>query len=348
MLRAIAKNLVPSTRALWPFILERMIRMPQPDKPKARIIFTFLTRTGITIDGKLTFFEFFPLFLARLRERGLETRIAFSEASVAQSMEGSTSAVIVNVYGEDHASIRSPKMAAMERDARAVFNPADAGLLLRDKLIYHRAMDKAGVAVPGLVESGGFARERLGSGRPTSLDDQTSDDGEDGSELIRTHFVDTAVAFEGEKYLTTVRLICINERILHAFTRARAASDGNASVHSSNTPLDPNLLEYLHAELVEPHHDAFAQIAAKLHRLIGNGFFVHDLLIERQTGAIMVCESGLKFDDWPYRMRLAKVGDAIPSQAPIMVLKPFAMRSADTFADICETLLANPANGHAD
>jgi len=147
------------------------------------------------------------------------------------------------------------------------------------------------------------------------------------------------VGFEGSEYFTTVRLLCIDDHVLHAFTRARDVEEGEAGVHSQDTPLNPALIEHLHAHCVEPNRPAFATIAKQLHAVLGHGFFVHDLLVETGTGSVMVCESGFKFDDKTYAKHIASIAADVPSQSPLLPMGPFARRSARVFAQECTAIL---------
>lgn len=160
------------------------------------------------------------------------------------------------------------------------------------------------------------------------------------SDKILTQFIDTRVAYKGRTYFATIRLLCIDDVILHAMPRARDAADGNPSVHSRDTPRDPDLVAYLHEALVVPNTDEFQQTAKAAYQALGHGFFSHDLLIEAETGRVFLCETGFKFDDLVYVRHLAPIRDLIPSQANLFPIESYAALSAQVFLERCNALLA--------
>jgi hypothetical protein len=162
----------------------------------------------------------------------------------------------------------------------------------------------------------------------------------DDDARIRTEFVDTVVTFEDHRYYTTVRLICVDDIVLHAYPRARNVDEGSASVHASDTPLNPALIEHLHETLVATRAEDFSRVARLLFGVLGHGFYAHDLLIDRNDGSISVCESGFKFDDRAYHGRLKPISADIPSQAVLFPVGEFARLSARAFLSRCDAVLA--------
>jgi hypothetical protein len=56
--------------------------------------------------------------------------------------------------------------------------------------------------------------------------------------------------------------------------------------------------------------------ADHLDRILGPGFYHHDLLIERGTGKIYTCEVGYKFDAYAFGQRLSSIRDNTPCIEP--------------------------------
>ena len=184
-------------------------------------------------------------------------------------------------------------------------------------------------------------RSRLGSSLPTAIVPDDATDTSAGDDLeIRTEFVDTRVNFGSRRYFTSVRLLCVDDVILHAYPRARDDRAGDASVHAHDTPADPALIEHLHESLVQPRSEEFASIARQLHDVLGHGFFAHDVIVESGTGRILVCEGGFKFDDPAYRRHLEPIASRIPSQSVLFPIQEFSRRSAEVFLARCESILA--------
>ena len=231
-------------------------------------------------------------------------------------------------------------MDALERQAVAVFNGSRTGELLADKLMSHHAFEAGGVPVPPLSESSGFVRSRAGTRLETFV--ERGDDGgrfSDDSQ-IRTAFVDTVIDFENRSYFTTVRLVCVDDIILHAYPRARDVQERNASVHASNTPLNPPLIEFLQEKLVDTKSEELSRVARELFSVLGHGFYAHDLLIDRRDGSVSVCESGFKFYDNAYHDRMEPIAADLPSQAVLFPVEAFARLSAHAFVARCDGVLA--------
>jgi hypothetical protein len=119
----------------------------------------------------------------------------------------------------------------------------------------------------------------------------------------------------GAEYYTTIRMLCVGGALVHAFVRARPVSEGNPTVHTADTPRDAALIEHLHAALVVPNRPRLEALARRLAEVLGPGFYAHDLLVCRESGEILVCESGVKFDGPAYADHLRPVADRLPSQA---------------------------------
>lgn len=322
-------------------IIESWVRVPQPRNAKARVVLTALTPGGAGADGKVSKRDFLPTFCDTLRRNDIATAWVSSTRELSRALRVEEPVVLIHLFGEDRNQIESPELAELEQRAVATFNRSGIGPLLADKLDSHRAFAAAGIPVPDLREAGGFVRSRLGTGLPTAITpNDTSVTRQEDDRQIRTEFVDTRVEFGNRRYFTSIRLLCIDNVVLHAYPRARDDQEGDASVHAHDTPADPALIEHLHKSLVQPRSVEFTSIAQQLYEVLGHGFYVHDLVIEAATGAVFVCETGFKFDDAAYWRHLEPIASRIPSQSVLFPVQQFAQYSAGVFLERCQSILA--------
>lgn len=235
-----------------------------------------------------------------------------------------------------------------ELKAIAVFNASLTGRLVSDKLLFTQEAAKAGIKVPQIYKQGnkGFIRSRLGTAEDAwVIDEDKISSIENTEDQLITEFIDTRVSYCDREFFTTVRLLCVNNKIVHAFPRCRDAAEGNASVHAVDTPLNPALIEFLDSELIQKNMERFSNITRSLHDVLGHGFYAHDLLIERDTADIFVCESGFKFDAFGYWSHLSEIKDEIPSQAILYPSACFIRKSSFLFLSCCESVLQGGSLG---
>ena len=287
--------------------------------------------------GKVSAGLFMPPFSDELRRNGFAVEWAYTKKELRRHLLDDLQVFVIHLYGEDDEQILCDEVLLLEEMATEVFNSAKVGPLLADKLATHNAFHDAGALVPPLSSDHGFVRARQGSGLAAQVEDLPSYVEQENDGFIRNQFIDTRVRFKDEAYFTTVRLICVDDTVLHAYPRARNVDEGNTSVHAKDTPVNAELIEFLHGELVVPFEKDFKDIARNLHCVLGHGFFVHDLLIE--DGSVFVCESGFKFDDRAYWEHIEKIAKKIPSQAPLLPVQDFARRSARAFLAQCQSIL---------
>ena len=95
------------------------------------------------------------------------------------------------------------------------------------------------------------------------------------------------------------------------YVRARAVSEGSPSVHNKNTPVNADLLNHLYSEIVLPGQSEILAICQRIGSRLGPGFYSHDIVPERDTGLLYVCETGFKFDDHLWRERMAPLRGAL-------------------------------------
>ncbi|MBS0231941.1 MAG: hypothetical protein JSR99_00470 [Proteobacteria bacterium] len=127
-----------------------------------------------------------------------------------------------------------------------------------------------------------------------------------------TRFIDTSTEFRGKTYFVTLRIMAVGKYVASAFVRCRPTTDDSASVHDRDTPLEPDLLNRFHEIFVRAKMAEITDLSEKIGDRIGVGFYAHDVLPEKDTGQLYLCETGFKFHDWTMRDRLAPIAESLP------------------------------------
>ena len=314
----------------------------QPTPARGQIVFSLLTPIGVP-GGKVSA-AFLPAFCRDLRRSGYQTHFCTSVAEIDARQGSGLPTIIVHLYGEDRFQIASPAVRRIEEAALTTFNRAETGAVLANKVRSQEVLVKAGVLMPELAPESGvaFQRQVHGSSEPSAVV-KISAGTQASGEAVLTRYVETRVRHRGADYFTSVRLLCIDDAVLHAFPRARDAVEGNPNVHARDTPLDPSLIEALNDRLIIPFRGIFDEIARRAHQALGHGFYAHDLMVERDSGTVYLCESGFKFDDDVYTDLLAPIRTMLPSQALFFPTEAFARASAEVFCVKCDGIIAGKA-----
>jgi hypothetical protein len=240
---------------------------------------------------------------------------------------------IICVANEERPGVDA--LAAVERFGVPVFNAPSSAAVIADKRATNRLLARHGIAVPAMAgahETRIFSNAVARSNAPTLVLEEASGD----PERYETRFVDTRVTHRGAAYYTSLRLLCVGPTILHAYVRARPVEAG-AAVHNRDTPLDPGLIECLQARCVEPRAVELTTLAGRLAEALGPGFYAHDVLVERGTGELFVCETGWKFDDFTFRDHIRPIADRVPSQR-VLFDGGIPRRSAEALRTIAASL----------
>ena len=332
----VLERLLQKTSAGRTYLLMRHTRVGQPKKPVAKVVFSALTDGGANANGKVIAKLFLPPFCDELRLNGFQTEWAWSKRELARRVSGDLPSFIVHLYGEDNVQILDDEIKQIEGMAAATFNSAETGPRLADKFVTQHALEEADIKVPPVSESSGHVRRRFGSKKSVGLLGKVPE-GEVEDDFIRTKFIDTRITFKGLAYYTTIRLVCLDEIVLHAFPRARDVSEGDPDTRDVTTPLDADLIEHLHQTLVLPFEAEFASLARKLFSVWGHGFYCHDILIEGRE--VYVSESGFKLHDLAYTRHLEPIASQLPSQSGYFATDDFSRRSAKAFVSKCEAVL---------
>lgn len=88
------------------------------------------------------------------------------------------------------------------------------------------------------------------------------------------------------------------------------------------------LVQHFYEKLYLENCARMERFAADLDAALGPGFYHHDLIVERDSGDIYLCETGFKFDAYAYGARLAALRHEAPCLEPFLS-EAFAYRSAD-------------------
>ncbi len=288
-------------------------RFLAPDDPRGRVIFTGFGRRGFAAKGKIDPHEFLPPFVHALWRAGVETRFAATPDELRTAMAGAPRPpCIVHLYDEEHETGALAGVDPLCAEAGLVFNSLATGAVVARKDETNRRLAAGGVRVPRMLDrldpgETAFSNEIGGTSAEVRLVSDALDPAR-----YNTAFIDTRRDFRGAEYHTTIRLICVGSRPVAAWVRARPVDQGSPSVHSRDTPVDPDLIEHLHGVLVAGREAEFATLAERIAAALGPGFFAHDLLIDRETEEILVCETGLKLRDATYHDHLRPAAARIP------------------------------------
>lgn len=255
--------------------------------------------------GKMSRRSFVPAFSRALASYGFGAwHITDPWLFLVAARTSDRPVVVVPVYNEAR-SLRMPRLveivAARRYGAAAVLHPARIAALISDKVATNRALTQAGVPMPALVEGRVskrvFSNERDRSGAPVHVigPGEATD-----PRRYNTEFIDTVHEHGRRKYYVYLRAVCVGRVPCSVEVRARSVDDGDPSVHLSDTPRDPELLNWLYASLVRDRRHEIEELCARIETRLGLGFYAHDILPERETGKFYLAETGFKFDDLPY------------------------------------------------
>jgi hypothetical protein len=280
--------------------------------PKTGAIVLVGTRKDGFIPGKLTASLFLPIFAGACARRGFLVMAFPDPADFLSRKDIPQPITVVLVYSEVRMLRAGPDptfQKVIERARRlgaGVVHPPELGLALADKRATRDLLIPAGIRMPELVtENAGmvpvFSNEIVGSNRPVQLH------GPDAINPSRynTRYIDAVHHYQGRAYHVSLRAMAVGSTCVAVYVRARAVTEKNPSVHNKNTPVDRELLNHLHSEIVEPRRDELHSICERIGSRLGPGFYAHDIVPERESGLLYVCETGFKFDDHAWRNRMA-------------------------------------------
>jgi hypothetical protein len=304
--------------------------------PSAGAVVLVGTRKDGFVPGKLTPGLFLPIFARACGQRGFQVMAFPDPADFLSRQDLAQPATVILVYSEVRmlrAGLDPTLQKVLERAQRVgstVVHPPGVGLAIADKLTTRSLLVPAGIRMPELVtEKSGmvpvFSNEIVGSNRPVQLH------GSDALDPSRynTRYIDAVHHYHGRAYHVSLRAMAVGPTCVAVYVRARPVSERNPSVHNKNTPVDRGLLNHLHAEIVVPRHDEIHSICERIGSRLGPGFYAHDIVPERESGLLYVCETGFKFDDHTWRNRMAPLRGSLACDDGNPTIE--VLRSAEAF-----------------
>ena len=95
------------------------------------------------------------------------------------------------------------------------------------------------------------------------------------------------------------------------------------------------LLKHLHEKLVVNRISDYCELSKQIGRILGPGFYAHDVLVDNRSGQLYLCETGFKFYDVAY---CNQVRDVISDRAfrhNIFDQKTYAAYARSVFVAYC-------------
>jgi hypothetical protein len=231
--------------------------------------------------------------------------------------------------------------AAEARNILLVHGPL-IGRIVADKTLTHQTLSTAGIPMPRMLSGHSvapfkvFSNEKQATHAPVVMINP-------GEPLLPnrydTEWIDTIHDFRGKRYYVVLRAMCVGPHCLSIFVRARPVEQRDASVHNTDTPLDAALLNFLHRQIVVPRSAAIASLCARVAGALGLGFYAHDILPERSTERVLLCETGFKFYDDLYSQHIWPLRDQLINDDCLS--DDFPRRSAECFAAELRKLLSS-------
>ena len=126
-----------------------------------------------------------------------------------------------------------------------------------------------------------------------------------------TEFIDTRVSFEGKEYFTCLRLMCLTGTVLDTLVRALPVDMG-PNVRTRNMPVDALMMQHMHRVLVEEIFPALQALAKQIGDIFGDGFYAHDVLVEKGTNRILLAEPGWKLHDFTFSKHFHSIRHLLP------------------------------------
>ena len=318
--------------------LRNKISVSVPEPLKAKVIILNLNSDPLNAAGKVVPNTFFPPFCAVLARCGIASVYLNDMENMSNELIESEGIpiVVISLVHELYDDLDRYKIPnQLIQKVAAVFNSHQTAGIIGDKRKANRYLSNQGVPMPSLNPDPRkkiFSNARVGSHEEVYLYDSVDD--VDVSRY-NTEFIDTRVEFNSTYFYTTIRLACIGSNIVQIYGRASDVENGNPSVHSTDTPRDCGLMDYIRDQLVIPHLEQFRFIAEKIEAALGPGFYVHDLLIDQENGNILLCETGFKFYDGTYSNHMMDTIGSRRLLTGIMDTKSYAAYAASMFVTYC-------------
>ncbi len=282
-----------------------------PSDYNNRLIFLDCSTGGPGAYGKMNSNWFFPRFRKALEGSGVEVeRMRFTDFSSHIQCKDQSTVILLN-YGEDHDIAKAEHWRTVTAFFEElveygwkgrVLHPPNIGATIVDKretaqfLAPSRFINKE---VPGeYSEYPVFSAAPTGTTQPTFVVPA----GEKlDPERFNTQLVDTRYSYRGVPYHVSLRAMAVGSICTAIFVRARPAAEGTPNVHTTDTPRDVDLLNYLYGKLVLPNLGEILNLCRHVETKMGLGFYAHDILPCAKSSRLVLCETGFKFDEFTVR-----------------------------------------------
>lgn len=300
-IKSVLKSRIKSFKLSHPKLASYHRRFPFEGDSGVHIAVVGSERYGLRGQGKTKPDRYFPKFEYGAIKAGATVAFYQTPSLLMRSLHvhDDRPLAIIFLYNEERLEDYPPDatMRILEQRPRTiVYNSPAVARKIAEKSVTNRILTNAAIDVPRMssrAESPLFSNTNTGSHQPTKIITQGSI-----VDLARynTELIDTCVEVDGHEYYVSLRAICVAGRILDLFVRCRPIEDGTPNVHSSDTPLDPDLLNTINSQHVQPRMDDIQNLCRNLGETLGPALFVHDILLS-SDGRLPVCEVGFKFDD---------------------------------------------------
>ncbi|HQY44804.1 MAG TPA: hypothetical protein PK450_11575 [Paracoccaceae bacterium] len=297
--------------------------------PKGHVVLCAARARGLAAKGKMNPSNFLPAFLPALARLGLQPHFAFAPSDIRAQI-ARHDATAIAIWNEEKHRNGDPAFREATESAGLLFNSFATGAKIARKLETNIWLSGHGIRMPPVVRDGEdhvFSNTALGSSQPVAL---VAPGDPIDPERYNTRYIDTRVDHEGRPYLTSVRLMAVGPHVVGAFVGARDMRWQRFSVHGVDTPMDAGLVNFLYDRLYLSRKAEFADIARRLHAVLGPGFYHHDLIVERDTDLIYLCEVGFKFDASAFAANMRPIAADVPWLRPFYT-DEFASKSAEAF-----------------
>ena len=324
--------------ALYVKRMNSLISEISPKKERARVIILALGENARPDPGKISNPEkFFHSFCNVLARCGISSVYVHGMDNLERelSKQNLLPTILINLVQElydEYVEYEIPDRLLLKFSAE--FDSFSTAKIIRDKKKANLVLSSQGIAMPSLDPENEkiFSNVRVGSKEPvTTYGSSRSLD----SKRYNTKFIDTQFDYDSKTYYTCIRLICIGSIIVQIYARASDVDKGNPSVHNADTPLDNDLLDRIYKELVVPKIQQFRLLAQNIESVLGPGFYVHDILVEKETGELYLSEVGFKFYDQSYSSPMMGVTDDRDLLTGVMDIETYAAYAASVFVTYC-------------
>ena len=321
--------------------INNQIQEFQPNKKRGNVLLVKMGDDPFSTRGKVVPKLFFPPFCRVLALLGIRSTYVYGRKSLERELllSDGVPTIVVNLVNEDFDNLDSWEIIGDSlHKTDAVFNSLRIAKVIRDKEETNKILSGNGVSMPR--RNIGECKKIFSNARIGTMDEVYVY--EDSKNLCRdrynTEFVDTRVQFENTVYYTAIRLMCIGSIIVQIYVYARNSCENNPSVHGKDTPRNRELLDYLYDRLIEPRLEELNLLAEKIESKLGPGFYGHDLIIDNDSGEILLCETGFKFYTGVFSKRMMGVISNRNFQCGVLDQETYAAYAASIFTTYCAKL----------